>query len=83
MGFQFSSAHEPPSVIAIIQYLSISGTLDSRSVKEFRIFTESTMLSNLESIAKENCCQILDFPGTDPAQYITNHPGIGRQSKYH
>jgi hypothetical protein len=77
MRFQFSSAPEPPSVIAIIQYLSLSGTLDSRIVKEFRIFTESTMLSNYKSIAKDNCYQILDFPGTDPAHNINNHPGIG------
>jgi hypothetical protein len=77
----FSGALEPPSVILIISYLSISGTPGIMIVKEFRIFTESTILNNLQSIAKENCFQPLDFPGTDPAQYKFNHQGIERLSK--
>ena len=39
------------------------------------------MLNNLQSIAKENRNQCLDFPETDPVQYISNHPGIERLSK--
>ena len=39
------------------------------------------MLNNLQSIAKENHNQLLDFPETDPAQYISNHPEIERLSK--
>jgi len=39
------------------------------------------MLNQLQSIAKEDRCELLDFPRTDPAQYISNHPGIERQSK--
>jgi len=71
---------KPPCVIRIIGYFSISGAPDTRITKEFGIFTESTMLNNLKAIAKENCCQLYDFPETDPAQYISNHPGIERLS---
>jgi len=39
------------------------------------------MLNHLQSIAKENRYQLLEFPETDPAQYISNHPGIERRSK--
>ena len=49
--------------------------------KGFRIFPESTMLNNLQSIAQENRYQPLDSPETDPAQYIINHQGIERLSK--
>jgi len=80
-GLKFSGAREPPSVIENICYLSISGAPDTRIAKEFRIFTESTMLNNLLSIAKENVYQHLDFPEADPAQYISDHPGIERRSK--
>jgi len=81
MGFEFSGAPEPPSVIQIIAYLSISGAPDTRIAKDFGIFTESTMLNILQSIAKENRFQLLDFPETYPAQYTSNHPGIERLSK--
>jgi len=67
-------------VIEIICYLCISAAQDTRIAKEFGIFTESTMLSNLLSIAKENRYQLLHFSETDPAQYISNHPGIKRRS---
>jgi hypothetical protein len=67
-------------VIQIIGNLSISGAQDTRIAKEFRIFPESTLLNNLQSIAKENRYQHLDFPETDPVQYISNHPGIERLS---
>jgi len=54
---------------------------DTRIAKEFGIFTESIMLNNLQSIAHENRYQHLDSPETDPAKYISNHPGIERLSK--
>jgi len=57
------------------------GAPDTTIAKEFGIFTESTMLKNLQSIAKENRYQLLDFPEADPAQYISNHPGIDKLSK--
>ena len=41
------------------------------------------MLNHLQSIAKENCYQLLEFPDTDPAQYISNHPGIERRSRWY
>jgi hypothetical protein len=72
---------EPATVIECIHSMSISGVPDTRFVKEFVIFTESTMLNNVQSIANENCDQHLDFPETDSAQYISNHPVIERQSK--
>ena len=50
-------------------------------MKEFGIFTESSMLNNLQSISQENGSQLLDSPETDPVQYISNHPGIDRLSK--
>jgi hypothetical protein len=81
MGFQLWGALEPPSVIQIIHFLSISGAPNTRIAKEFSIFGESTILINLLSIAQENCYQHLDSPGTDPAQYIMNHSGIERLSK--
>jgi len=80
-GFELSGAPEPPCKIQIISYLSISGAPDTRIAKEFGIFTESTMLNNIQWIAKENRYQLLDFPETDPAQYMSNHPGIERVSK--
>jgi len=39
------------------------------------------MLNNLLSIAKENHYQLRDYPETDPAQYISNHPRIERLSQ--
>ena len=77
----FSGAPELPSLIRIICCLSISGAPDTRVTKEFWIFAESTMLNNLQLIAQENRCQLLNSPETDPLQYITNHPGIDRLSK--
>jgi len=77
----FSGAPEPPSLIPIPCYLSISGTPDTRVPKEFEIFTESSMLNNSQSIAQKNRSQLLDSPETDPVQYISNHPGINRLSK--
>jgi len=50
-------------------------------MKESGIFAESTMLNNLQSIAQENRCQLLNSPETDPAQNISNFPGIERLSK--
>jgi len=41
------------------------------------------MLNHLQSIVKENHYQLLDIPGTDPAQYITNHPGTAKASKWY
>ena len=75
-GFHLSGAPEPPSVIQIIWILPISGAPDPRIAKEVVTFTESTMLNNSKSIAQENHYQHLDYPETDPAQYISNHPGI-------
>ena len=59
----------------------MSGAPDTRVMKEFEIFTESSMLNNLQSIAKENRSQLLDPPETDPVENISSHPGIDRQSK--
>jgi len=39
------------------------------------------MLDNLQSIAQETRCQLLDPPETDPVQYISNHPWIERLFK--
>ena len=80
MGFEFAGTPEPPCIIQIIGYLSISGAQDTRIAKEFGIFSESTLLNDLYSIAKENPYQLLHFPETDPAQYISNHLGIERLS---
>jgi hypothetical protein len=77
----FSGAPEPPCVIQIIGNLSISGAPETRIAKEFGIFPQSTLLSNLQSIAKENRYQLLDFPEKDPALYISNYLGIERLSK--
>jgi hypothetical protein len=52
-------------------------------MKGFGIFSESTMLNNLQSIAKENHYQLLDLPETDPAQCISNYPRIETQSMQH
>jgi len=82
-GFEFSGAPEPPWVTQTICYVSNSGALDTGIAKEFVTFTESTMMHHLQSIAKENRYQLLDFREPDPAQYISNHPGIERQSKRH
>jgi len=79
--FEFSGAPDPPGVMPIISYLSISGALGSRIAKEFGIFTESTMLNNLQSIAPVNHYQLLHSPETDPAQCMSHHPGIERLSK--
>jgi hypothetical protein len=51
MGFACSGAPEPSGVILIICYLIISSTTDILIVKEFRIFTKSTIFNNLQSIA--------------------------------
>jgi len=81
MGFEFSCAPKYPTAIQMICYVSISGAPDTRMEKEFGIFAESTMLQHLQSIAKENHYQLLDFPETDPAQYISNRPGMERRSR--
>jgi hypothetical protein len=65
-------------VIQIKGNLSIAGAPDTRIGKEFGIFSESSLLNHLQSIAKENRFQLLDFPETYPAQNISNHPGIER-----
>jgi len=77
----FSGVTELPNLMPISCCLSISGAPDTRVTKEFGIFTESSMLNNLQSIAQENRSQLLDSPETDPVQYISNHPGIDRLSK--
>ena len=77
----FSGAPELPRFIPIVCYLSISGAPDTRVTKEFGIFTESSMLNNLQSIEQENGSQLLDSPETVLVQYIANHPGIERLSK--
>jgi hypothetical protein len=61
--------------------LSISGAPDTSVTIRFGIFTESSMLNNLQSIAQEHRCQLLDPPESDSVQYISNYPQIGRQSK--
>jgi hypothetical protein len=61
--------------------LSISGAPDTRVMKEFGIYPESSMLHNFQSIAQENRFQLLDPPETDPVQYISNNPGINKLSK--
>jgi len=80
-GFQLPGASEPPSVIQNICFLTIEDALDTRIANKFGIFTESIMLSNLQSIAHENRYQHLNSPETDPSQYISNHPGIESLSK--
>ena len=80
-GFQLPGAPEPPCGIQIIWFLSVAGAPDTRIAKEFGIFTESTTLNNLQSIAHEYRYQHLDSPETDPSQYISNHPGMERLSK--
>ena len=80
-GFEFSSAPDPLSVIPIISYLPIAGAPGTGIAKQFRIFTESTMLKTLQSITQENRDQLLDSPEADPTQYISNHPEMGRLSR--
>jgi len=53
MKFMFSGAPEPSRLIRIIGCLSISGTPDTRVTKGFRIFSQSTRLNNLQSIAQD------------------------------
>jgi hypothetical protein len=67
MRSMFSGVPEPPCVIQIIGNWSISGAPDNRIAKEFGTFSESTLLHNLQPIAKEIRYQLLDFPETDPA----------------
>ena len=68
-------------MIQIICIMSISGTPDTKIAKEFGIFTESTLLNNLQPIAQENRYQHLHSLETDPAQYNSNHTGIERLCK--
>ena len=67
-------------MIQIIGNLSFSGAPDTRIANEFGISSESTLWNNLQSIAKENRYQLLDFSETDPAQHISDHPGIEQLS---
>jgi len=83
LGFEFSVAPEPPCLIQIWFYVSISFAPDTRIAKGFGIFSESTMLNHLQSIAKENLYQLLDLPETDPVQYVSNHARIERQSRWY
>jgi len=76
----FRGAPELPRLIPILCCLSISGAPDTRVMKEFGLFNESSMLNNLQSIAQENHSQLLDSPETVPVEYIANHPGIDRLS---
>ena len=77
----FSGAPELPRLNPIHYYLAISGAPDTRVTRDFGMFTESSMLNNVQSIAHENCSQLLDSTETDPVQYIANYPGIDRLSK--
>jgi hypothetical protein len=70
----FSGTPEPLSLIPMIHCLSISGGPDTRVTKEFRIFSESIMMNDLQSVAQENRWQLLYSPETDLLQYISNHP---------
>jgi hypothetical protein len=81
MGFQLSGASDPPSVIQMICFLSISGPPVTTIAIIFGIFTESTLLNHLQLIAQENRYQHLDCPGSSPAQYISTHRGIRTLSK--
>ena len=60
--------------------MSTSGAPCTRIGKELGVFSESTLLNNLQSIAKQNQYQLLDFPETDAPQVIANHLGIERLS---
>ena len=76
----FSGTPEPPRLIPILCYLSISGAPDTRVTRDFRMITESSMLNNLLWVAQENRSKLLDSPETDPVQYVANHPWIERLS---
>jgi hypothetical protein len=78
-----TGAPDLPSLIPTNSYLSISDTPDTKFLKELRIFTDSPMLNNVQLIAQENHCQLLDFSVTHPRQYISNNPGIDRLSMQH
>jgi hypothetical protein len=41
---------------------------DTGIAKEFGIFSEPTMFNHLQSIAKQNRYELLEFPEMDPAQ---------------
>ena len=77
----WSDVPKLPTLIRIICCLSIWSALDTGVPNESRILTESSVWNNLQSIAQENRCQLLDPPVTDPVQYISNHPWIERLSK--
>jgi hypothetical protein len=77
----FSDVPEPPGLIPLICRLTISSAPDTRVMKEFRIFSKSTMFNNLQLIAQENHYQLLDSPETDPVQYVSNQSGIAELSK--
>ena len=80
-GLQLWGAPEPPCGIQISCFLSTEGAPDTWIAKEFGIFTESILLKDLQSIAHENRCQLLDSPDPELSQYISNHPQIERLSK--
>jgi hypothetical protein len=67
-------------VIQIVCFGSIAGAPDTRTAKEFSLFNESITLNDLQSIAHENHYQQLDTPEIEPAQYISNRPGMDGQS---
>jgi hypothetical protein len=81
MSSVFSSAPELPRLIPILCCLSTSGAPDTRVTKELGIFTESSMVNNVQPIAQENHSQLFDLPETVPEQYISNHPAIDRRTK--
>jgi len=80
-GFQFAGVPRPLRVNQTIRFLSIWGALDPRIAKQFGIFTESSILNNLQWIPQGNRYQHLDSTETDPALYICNYPGIERLFK--
>jgi hypothetical protein len=60
-----------------------SGELDTWVTKGFGIFSETTMLQSLQSIAQENRCQLLDSPESDAVLYLYNHPWIDTLCKWY
>jgi len=74
----FSVAPELPSLIPMVCCSAMSGATDTRVIKDFGIISESTMLNNLQSIATENCCQLLNSPEINPVLYVSNHPAMER-----
>jgi hypothetical protein len=71
----FSGGPQLRILIPFLCCLPISDVPDSRVTKEFGIFTESLIMNNLQSIAQENCSQLVNSLETVSVQYIANLPG--------